>query len=179
MKFRPVSYSALNETVLQALGRAGIPAALEPPGLDRGDGKRPDGITLIPFSQGKALCWDSTCTNTYSENSLNNSAIKPGAAATAAEESKRRKYRGLTDRFIFSPLGFETSGAFGPEAHRVITDIGRRLQRQSGEVRERLWLYQRLSLAVQRGNAATIIAAVTAAAPNLRPTLHSQRRVHS
>ena len=102
---------------------------------------------------------------------LNNSAITPGAAATAAEESKRRKYRGLTDRFIFSPLGFETSGAFGPEAHKVITDIGKRLQRQSGELRERLWLYQRLSLAVQRGNAATIIAAVTAAAPNLRPAL--------
>ena len=28
---------------------AGFPSQLEPVGLERGDGKRPDGITLFPF----------------------------------------------------------------------------------------------------------------------------------
>ena len=88
-------------------------------------------------------------------------AMHPGSAAEAAEERKRQKYARLTDRFLFAPIGFETSGAFGPGAHSTISEIGSRLKRQSGEPRETLWLYQRLALAVQRGNAATVIAAVT------------------
>ena len=31
-----------------------------PPGLSRSDGKRPDGLTLIPWQGGKPLCWDVT-----------------------------------------------------------------------------------------------------------------------
>ena len=30
----------------------------EPQGLSRSDGKRPDGLTLIPWQAGKALTWD-------------------------------------------------------------------------------------------------------------------------
>ena len=176
-------HTALNDGIARALRKAGLPSVLEPPGLDRGDGKRPDGITLAPFSRGMSLCWDSTCVNTYAESALNNSALEPGAAASAAEESKKKKYRGLTDRFIFAPLGFETSGVFGPEAHKTILDIGTRLKRQTGEPNETLWLYQRLGLSIQRGNAATIIAATSAAGtrsgdtprpgwPPDEPTLH-------
>ena len=32
-----------------------LPSVLEPPGLDRGDGSRPDGITVFPFSGGRSL----------------------------------------------------------------------------------------------------------------------------
>ena len=32
-----------------------INSQLEPVGLDRGDGKRPDDITLFPFQSGKSL----------------------------------------------------------------------------------------------------------------------------
>ena len=176
-------HTALNDGVARALRKAGLPSVLEPPGLDRGDGKRPDRITIVPFSRGMSLCWDSTCVNTYAETALNHSALEPGAAASTAEESKRRKYRGLTDRFIFAPLGFETSGVFGPEAHKTIKDIGARLKRQTGEPKETLWLYQRLGLSIQRGNAATIIAATSSAGsrsgdtprpgwPPNEPTLH-------
>ena len=155
-------HAALNEVILRALRRAGVPAVLEPPGLDRGDGKRPDGLTLVPYTNGMSLCWDATCVNTYSESALNHSAMQPGTSAATAEENKRRKYTALTDRFLFAPLGFETGGPFGPGAHTTITQIGARLKRQSGDLRETLWLYQNLSLAVQRGNAATIATAISA-----------------
>jgi len=29
-------------------------------GLFRSDGKRPDGLTLVPWQSGKSLCWDVT-----------------------------------------------------------------------------------------------------------------------
>ena len=43
-------HSAMNDVVKRALQKAGLPSVLEPPGLDRGDGSRPDGITVFPFS---------------------------------------------------------------------------------------------------------------------------------
>ena len=45
----------MNDVVRRALQRAGIPSVLEPPGLDRGDGSRPDGITFFPFSRGSIV----------------------------------------------------------------------------------------------------------------------------
>ena len=72
--------------VKRALTAAGIPAWLEPVGLDRGDGRRPDGVTVFPYSQGKCLVWDSTCVDTYCASTVISSAIAPGSAAAAAEE---------------------------------------------------------------------------------------------
>ena len=55
----------MNDVVKRALQKAGLPSVLEPPGLDRGDGSRPDGITVFPFSGGKSLVWDCTCVDTF------------------------------------------------------------------------------------------------------------------
>ena len=38
---------------------------LEPSGPNRGDGKRPDGITVHPYSRGHCIIWDATCVNTF------------------------------------------------------------------------------------------------------------------
>ena len=107
---------------------------------------------------------------------LNSSALTSGAAAYTAEERKRTKYRGLTDRFLFAPLAFETSGVFGPEAHKIISDVGARMKRQTGEPKETLWLYQRFSLDIQRGNLATIMSAVLNANPRGIPVNTSRPR---
>ena len=47
-------HSALNDVIKRALQKAGLSSVLEPPGLDRGDGSRPDGITVFPFSGGRS-----------------------------------------------------------------------------------------------------------------------------
>ena len=41
---------------------AGIPVIKELNGLSRSDGKRPDGLSLIPWQEGKPVCWDVTVT---------------------------------------------------------------------------------------------------------------------
>ena len=63
-------HAALNDVVKRALQRAGLPSVLEPPGLDRGDGSRPDAITVFPFSKGRSLVWDCTCVDTFAETHL-------------------------------------------------------------------------------------------------------------
>ena len=43
-------HSAMNDVIKRALQKAGLPSVFEPPGLDRGDGSHPDGITVFPLS---------------------------------------------------------------------------------------------------------------------------------
>ena len=42
-------HHVFNDIIWRAVGAAGVPAVKEPSGLDRQDGKRPDGLTLIPW----------------------------------------------------------------------------------------------------------------------------------
>ena len=55
----------------------------------------------------------------------------------------------------FVPLAVETLGALGEEAATFFRDIGRRIAVAAGEPRSTQFLFQRLSIAIQRGNAAS------------------------
>ena len=151
-------HTNLNDVVKRALTAAGIPAWLEPVGLDRGDSRRPDGVTVFPYSQGKCLVWDATCVDTYSASSLINASITPGSAAVAAEERKCSKYASLVDRYQFEPVAIETTGVVGVSTKAFLQRLGKRMTAQSGDRRETSWLFERLSLAVVRGNSASILA---------------------
>merc|ERR1712212_170640 len=92
---RLARHANFNDVVKRALASAGMPSWLEPVGLNRGDGRRPDGITVFPFSGGQSLCWDATCVDTFCATAIADTACRPGAAADAGEECKRRHYSGL------------------------------------------------------------------------------------
>ena len=61
---------------------------IEPIGLDRDDGKHPDGITRFPFKSGKSLIWVAACTDTFSTGTIVSLAVNPGSAS--AELSKQK-----------------------------------------------------------------------------------------
>ena len=77
-------HSAMNDVIKRALEKAGLPSVLEPPGLDRGDGSRLDGITVFPFNGGMSLVWDCTCVDTFTGVHLFRSAMEAGTAANSA-----------------------------------------------------------------------------------------------
>ena len=129
------------------------PSVLEPPGSDRGDGSRPDGITVFPLSGGRSLVWDCTCVDTFAEVHLNRSAMEAGIAANNAEERKRRKYATLAEAHQFDPIAVETMGVYGKSTGVIIRAIGRRLVEATGDPREANWFRQNLAISVQRGNA--------------------------
>ena len=156
-------HAHLNDVVRRGLASAGIPAILEPVCLDRGDGKRPDGLTLFPYSGGRCLTWDATCTDTFAETVLIQTALEPGAAARAAEARKRRHYSGLSCRYLFAPIAIETSGVLGPSTAKFVRELGQLITASTGERRETEWLRQRLSVALVRGNAAAVLATATTA----------------
>ena len=149
---RLARHHAVNDIVHRALVRAQIPSSKEPSGLVRSDGKRPDGVTLIPWSQGKCLTWDVTIVNPMASSYVNSTALVPGGTAELAAERKMSKYSTLADRYIFQPLAFEAVGSLNSSALSFFIDLGRRLEETSGDCREREFLFQRLSVAIQRFN---------------------------
>ena len=82
------------------------------------------------------------------------SSIIAGSAAEAASAAKTRKYEGLTSTHIFVPVAFETLGPVGSEGASLIASIGSRLISRETPW-ETQFLFQRLSIAIQRGNAAS------------------------
>jgi hypothetical protein len=84
----------------------------------------------------------------------------PGAVANEAEVKKRAKYAFLSTTFHFVPIAAETLGSLGEEAASFIHELGRRITSVTGERRATEFLLQRLSVAIQRGNAASVLGTV-------------------
>lgn len=150
-------HHALNDLIKRAMVMANIPCVLEPPGLSRTDGKRPDGLTLVPWERGRSLLWDATCVSTFAASHLAGTARVAGSAAENAARLKHQKYTDLKNRYLFVPVAVETSGVWGGEAKALIRDLGRRIASRGHDRRSGSYLAQRLSLAIQRGNAASIM----------------------
>ena len=78
-------------------------------------------------------------------------------AEGAAESRKQRKYELLEDRFIVQPIGLETLSSWGPAARTFLSNIGRRIEQAMGRERSSEFLRQRISMEIQRGNAASVM----------------------
>jgi hypothetical protein len=65
---RTARHSHLNDIVHHALVRASVSSVKVPVGLSRSDGKRPDGLTLVPWQGGKCAIWDVTVADTLANS---------------------------------------------------------------------------------------------------------------
>ena len=86
------SHSELNDVIQRARRSAGIPSILEPAGLAREDGRKPDRITTLSFRRGKCLVWDATCADAFCHTNLARSAVEAGMATLQAENRERERY---------------------------------------------------------------------------------------
>ena len=81
-------HAAANQTIRRALVSRGVPAVLEPIGVCRNDGKRPGGMSMIPWSRDLPLLWDFTCSDTLAPSNLSTSASGASRLANSAESAK-------------------------------------------------------------------------------------------
>ena len=105
---RMARHHHINDIIWRGLTRAGIPSTKEPSGLSRTDGKRPDGLTLIPWQGGRSLIWDVTIADTLAASQLSTTSTTVGGAADIAAERKEVKYAELTNSYLFIPVACET-----------------------------------------------------------------------
>jgi hypothetical protein len=149
---RSTRHHVINDLVWRALAQADVPAIKEPAGLLRSDGKRPDGLTQIPWQAGRCMTWDVTVTDTLAESYLATTATVAGGAAEGAASRKETKYEALTSTHTFIPIAFETLGPINSKGIQFLDELGRRISSHTGDLREKTFLYQRLSIAIQRFN---------------------------
>ena len=133
--------------------------------------KRPDGLTLIPWQGDIPLTWDVTVVSTLAASYLSSSARSAGAAADLAASREEAKYTSLTNSYIFQPIAAESHGASSANALSFLATLGERLTGTFGGLRKVSYLFQRLSVVVQRFNSVLIHESFVSVdeEPDLRP----------
>ena len=72
---RSSRHHQINDLIWRALKRSDVPATKEPAGLLRDDGKRSDGLTLVPWQNGRCPTWDTATVDTLATSYLTTTAL--------------------------------------------------------------------------------------------------------
>ena len=95
--------------------------------------------------------------DTLAPSHLSATSKSASSAAISAVNTKRAKYRELMDNYNFIVFAVETLGPWCPEAKALVQEIGKKLEEITGDSRATNFLKQRISIAIQRGNAASVM----------------------
>ena len=77
------------------------------------------------------------------------------------------KYSNLPENSHFVPVRIETYGAYGPQAIKLIKQIGKKIQEASGEKLSTFYLMQSISMAIQKGNTVCLRSCPQKSSPGL------------
>jgi hypothetical protein len=77
-------YTEINSIINRSLTSIHVNSTLEPNGLSGDDGKRPDGMTLVPWNKGQPLVWDVTVVDTLADSYVLKTSEVSGLAAEMA-----------------------------------------------------------------------------------------------
>lgn len=153
---RLARHSMCNNVIKETFRSAKIPASLEPLGLLRHDGRRPDGVSLIPVERGRAIAWDFTCVNRLAASHVILGTQDGPTVANKAEERKNEHYKDMPANIIFEPVAVETLGGIGDSSWRFLKKLAGRVEEETRDRKSFAYLRQRISMALQRGNASCV-----------------------
>uniref|UniRef100_A0A8D8ZV44 Uncharacterized protein n=1 Tax=Cacopsylla melanoneura TaxID=428564 RepID=A0A8D8ZV44_9HEMI len=117
-------------------------------------------MSLVPWKDGKCVVWDATCGDTVAPSHVEGSARQAGRVAEVRATQKKNKYKHIGEDHMFVPFSVETLGPWCEEAKRFVKEVGRRLVDCTGERRAAAFFSERISLSIQRGNAAAVMGTV-------------------
>ena len=109
-------HNYINNLIYRALLQAGLPSTKKPAGFLRTDGKRPDGLTNVPWQAGKSTVWGVTVADILADSYLASTSMPAAAAAELAATRKGAKYVELSTAHYFVPLAFKSLGSIGSKA---------------------------------------------------------------
>ena len=115
---------------------------------------------MVPCLNGRYLLWDVTCNDTLASTYVTTTSVIAGGLADWSEEKKLEHYRDLVSTHIVTPIAVETMGAWGQIGHNFIKILGARMTDVNKDDRSTSYLFQALSMALQRGNAMSIIGTI-------------------
>jgi len=137
---RSARYHAFNDLLWRALSKADIPAVKEPSGLFRTDGKRPGGVTQLPWRTGKCVTWDVTVFDTLASSYILATSQAPGAAAETAANRKTSKC--YTQPVLLVCAGRSRDHVSDQRGRDdFLGDLGRRITKHTDDHRESAFLF--------------------------------------
>ena len=100
------------------------------------------------------MAWDVSVVSILAQSYVDRAAtgVGGGAVAEMAAERKLAKYSNLLFNFTFQPIAVENLGAFSLSTLEFLSDLGHKLSSFFGEERTSSFLFQRLSVSLQRFN---------------------------
>ena len=120
---------------------------------------------MVSWRSSKHLAWDAISPDTFAPSYLLSTTSEAETVAAVAESKKKTKYSCLGPTYSFSPVTIETSGACGPLTLEFLRDLSSCLRQAMGEESSFAYLLQRLSVAVQRSHAASVLGTSSLSAP--------------
>ncbi|ESO04824.1 hypothetical protein HELRODRAFT_184697, partial [Helobdella robusta] len=169
---RQARHSAMNDYICRLFQKADIPTVKEPAGLLSESNFRPDGYTLVPWSQGCCLSWDVTFPHTLAERYINYTAMKQGSVAVKATDFKNTKYKDLNDKTrVFVAICVETFGPVDKQTQLFFDSIGTKIVEKSGDPNDKIYIKQNISLLLQKFNSFCILENITKC-PSGRDPVH-------
>ena len=154
-------HQMINDIILRSLSAAGVPSIKEPPDTSKLNGKRPDGITIVPWKLGKSLKWDVTVADTYAPSYLDGTVHTQGWAAEAAAKRKLQMYAALANTCHFIQVALESMEGLCAVGQDFVSAVGTRITQISGDPRSTDFQRHLLSVAIQRVNAACVLSSCT------------------
>ena len=97
--------------------------------------------------------WDVIVVDTLAKSYVHTTTTTIGGAAELADTRKMSKYQNLSSTYEVIPIAIETMGSMNATGAELVRALGKKLTQQSGDSRETGFLWQRLSIALQRFNA--------------------------
>jgi hypothetical protein len=85
----------INSIINRSLTSIHVNSTLEPNGLSQDDGKRPDGMTLVPWIKGQTLIWDVTIVDTLADSYVLKTSEVSGFSVEMACKRKHSKYSSI------------------------------------------------------------------------------------
>ena len=114
-------------------------------------------MSNIPWSSGRLLVWDATCSDTFAYSNLYAAVTKAGAVALLEERLKNKKYPHLDSAYIFISVAMKTCSSFRPPNKGFfLKELGRWLASVTLDDNYTNIYYK----AMQQGNAASVVGSL-------------------
>ena len=134
---------------------------MEMPGLVPGSLSRPADVFIPTWTNGKKLAFDISVVSPTQDAILHRAAQFPAAAIEMRKASKNHQHfdHCRAQGIAFMPLVVETFGGWDDDAVKYLKDMARQCARRWGRnnTDEIKHFFQRMSIALQRGNASLLI----------------------
>ena len=120
-----------------------------------------DGVNIAPWKSERSFVWDVTCPDTFATSYEMQATAEAGAVA---EGKKKTKYEAIAS---LPSNRYHEVHVFGPGD--ILCDLARKAT--SNDPNSKAYLFQQISVAVQRGNAASVLGSyILCLELNVRPT---------